>query len=53
MAVCFRREKFVLKGVSNGGDGEKAVIIFKANPQLSTLIDFRYKAHYRAKKGGN
>jgi len=52
--ISFRREKYVPRGGPNGGDGGKGGdVIFVASSDLSTLIDFRYKQHYKAKKGAH
>ena len=53
-SASMRREKFIEFGGPNGGDGGKgASIIFKAERNLNTLIDYRYTQHFKAKKGQN
>jgi GTP-binding protein len=53
-AVSFRREKFVEFGGPDGGDGGRGGDVWvEAVDGLNTLIDYRYRQHFKAKTGGH
>ncbi|SHH92212.1 GTP-binding protein [Sporobacter termitidis DSM 10068] len=51
-AVSFHREKYVPAGGPDGGDGGRGGdVVLKTDPNMSTLMDFRYKRKYAASNG--
>ena len=50
--VSFRREKFIEFGGPDGGDGGKGGDVWaECVANLNTLIDYRYRQHFKAKNG--
>jgi GTP-binding protein len=51
-SVSFRREKFIPKGGPDGGDGgDGGSVILKASKSVRTLLDFKYRSHFKADPG--
>jgi GTPase len=52
--VSFRREKYVPRGGPDGGDGgDGGSVIFRTEGGLTTLMDVRYRRHFKAGHGAH
>ena len=50
----FRREKHVPRGGPDGGDGgDGGNVVVDADGRLNTLLDYRYRQHVQADRGGH
>ena len=50
--ISFRREKYIPKGGPDGGNGGNGgSVVIRADRQLNTLLDFKYRRHYDGERG--
>jgi len=53
-AIAWRREKFIPRGGPAGGDGGNGGdVVLAVDPQLSTLLDYRFVREHKARSGGH
>ncbi|MGB7393518.1 MAG: GTPase ObgE [Pricia sp.] len=53
-SVHLHREKYITKGGPDGGDGGRGGhVIVRGNENLWTLVNFKFKKHFRAGHGGH
>ncbi|HEY5937337.1 MAG TPA: GTPase ObgE [Kofleriaceae bacterium] len=51
-SAAFRREDGVPRGGPSGGDGgDGGSILVTADPRLSSLLDYKYRRHYKGERG--
>jgi GTPase len=51
---CFYRDKYTRYGIPDGGDGGRGGdVIFRADRNLRSLLDFQYNRHFRGQGGGH
>lgn len=51
-ALSFRREKYIAKGGPDGGDGgDGGSVYLEADPNLNTMVDYRYTRFFSAENG--
>src|SRR5512144_2398184 len=52
--IAWRREKFIPRGGPSGGDGGNGGdVVFEVDPQMATLLDYRFVPEHKARSGQN